>query len=214
VSHKINIKFGEVNNLSDARYAAALGATFLGFNLSPAHAQYISPDLVKEISGWAAGPALVTEWENEPAEVIIDTCRRLDVEYIQLNRFHPEITGVLKPDFSVIQNIEIPGSDTMADIISKINQVNGMAMYYMLSFPSILDQSAFLAKPSHKLLLTDCCRDYPVLLNFHFTPENLIPLIDEFSPFGINLKGSSELKPGYKDFDELNDLVALLETLE
>jgi phosphoribosylanthranilate isomerase len=211
MDHPVNIKFGEVNNLSDARYAAALGATFLGFNLSPNHPQYITPELLKEISGWAAGPSLVSEWENEVAEVISDTCKRLTIEYVQLNRFDPKVTEALKQDFSVIQNIEITAADVVSDIITRINQVNGLVMYYMLSFPTMHDQEVFLSNPSHKLLLTDCCRDYPVLLNFHFTPQNLVPIIEEFKPFGINLRGSSEIKPGYKDFEELNELITLLE---
>ena len=211
MDHKLNIKFGEVNNLSDARYAAGAGATFLGFNLSTSHPQYIAPEKIKEICGWVSGPIPVAEWGNEPASIISDTCNSLGMEYIQLNAFNPEITAALKMDFCVIQNIEIGAEDHLAGLIEKVNKVNGLAMYYMLSFKDLSSQEMFLSKESHCLMVKDFCRDQPIFLNFHFTPENLPGLIDQFQPFGINLNGSAESKPGVKDFSTLNDLVSLLE---
>jgi len=208
---KINIKFGEVNNLADARYAAAMGASLLGFNLSPSHPQYVSPEQLKEISGWAAGPELVIEWEHEPAEIIKDTCTRLDIEYVQLNHFDPVVTQALKGDFCVIQNIVLHKDLHASDIIQMINDVNGLVMYYMLSFDDLAEQDRFLSVPGNNLLIKDLCRDQPVLLNFQFNPQNLVSIIEEFEPFGINLKGSSENKPGHQDFEELNDLVSLIE---
>jgi len=210
MDHKINIKFGEVNNLSDARYASGMGAAFMGFNLSPAHPKYLEPKSMKEISNWAPGPAIVTEWEDETAEEIANSCTRLGIEYVQLNNFNPSVTAALKPDFCVIQNIDIHPETHSAKLIQQISEVNGLVMYYMLSFKSLDDQEAFLSKPGNELLITDFCRDQPVILNFHFNSDNILNLIEKFKPFGINFKGSSEMKPGIQDYSILNDLFDLV----
>jgi len=210
MEHKINAKFGEINNLGDARYAAGMGAAFMGFNLSPSNPKHVDPDKMKEISGWAPGPKLVTEWENEPADLIADTCKKLDIDYVQLNNFNPAVTEALKKGFCVIQNINIDPDELPGRMIQQVNEVNGLAMYYMLSFKSLAGQEKFLSKPGNELLITDFCRDQPVLLNFHFTPSNIAPLIEKFKPFGINLKGPSEIKPGLQDYSDINELLDLV----
>jgi phosphoribosylanthranilate isomerase len=207
---KTNVKLGEVNNLSDARYAAGVGAAFLGFNFSPSHPQYIAPSQVEEIVGWLTGPALVGEFDNELTDIIRDTAERFHLDYVQLNEFNPAQAAELK-DLSVIQNIHIHGDMHPADVIAKVDAVQHPDMYYMLTFDSHASQESFLGKAGNQLLLTEFCRDYPVIFNFHFTPDNLINFIDQYNPFGINLRGGSEIKPGYKDFDALNELLELLE---
>ncbi len=210
MDHKPNIKFGEVNNLSDARYASGMGAAFMGFNLSPSHSKYVEPESMKEISNWAPGPVLVTEWNHEPANIISETCGRLGIEYVQLNTFNPVVTAALKPDFCVIQNIEIHAEELPGKLIEQISQVNGLAMYYMLSFKNLADQEHFLSKPGNELLITDLCRDQPVFLNFHFNTGNILDLIEKFKPFGINFNGTPETKPGIQDYSVLNELFDLV----
>ena len=210
MEHKLNIKFGEVNNLSDARYASGMGAAFMGFNLSPTHPKYVEPESMKEISNWAPGPVIISEWNHEPADVIAETCNKLGIEYVQLNTFNPVVTAVLKPDFCVIQNIDIQADENAGKLIQQISEVNGLVMYYMLSFKNLEDQEHFLSKPGNELLITDFCRDQPVFLNFHFTVDNILSLIEKFKPFGINFNGSLESKPGFQDYSELNDLFELI----
>ena len=206
MEHKLNIKFGEINTLSDARYAAGLGAAFMGFNLSPAHPKNCSEQRLKEISGWAPGPAIVTEWENEPANLIADTCNRLNIEYIQLNGFNPVVTAALKPEFCVIQNINLHGDSHIGEMVQKLSDVNGLAMYYLLTFKDIVEQEKFLSKPGNDLFVMDLCRDQPVFLNFRFNTSNIKMLVEKFNPFGINISGNGEVKPGIQDFSGLNDL--------
>lgn len=210
MDHKLNIKFGEINSLSDARYAAGMGAAFMGFNLSTSNPKSISLEKLKEISGWAPGPAIVTEWENEPADVIANTCNKLDIEYVQLNAFNPAVTAALKPEFCVIQNIDLNTSSHIGELINKVSEVNGLVMYYMLTFNNIEDQDFFLAKSGNALFITDLCRDQPVILNFQFNKSNILTLMEQFNPFGININGGAEAKPGTQDYNDLNHMFDLL----
>ena len=205
---KTNIKLGEITNLSDARFAAGRGAQFVGFNFTPDHDKYIAPEQAQEIIGWLDGPKLVGEWNSGLKETIWDTAERLKLDYIQLNWHDANLSKELS-DWNIIQNINLDGH--VADVIKQIEDVQAITQLFLLSFNDADSQKYHLAQAGTKQMLTSLCRDYPVLFNFHFTTENLLPLLDEYKPFGINLLGSHEIKPGYKDFDELNDLIDLLE---
>jgi len=81
----------------------------------------------------------------------------------------------------------------------------------MFTINDAIIQEQIVANEELMKMLHSICKDYPVLLNFDFTEDNLLTIIDEIKPFGINLKGDDEIKPGYKDYDALNNLVDLLE---
>jgi len=59
--HTCAIKFGGITNLTDARYAAAIYARWIGFCLVPGHPRYIEPAKAKEIIDWLSGPEMVAE---------------------------------------------------------------------------------------------------------------------------------------------------------
>ena len=53
--------------------------------------------------------------------------------------------------------------------------------------------------------------ELPALINDGFNAGDLLSLLDQFQPKGIVLEGGNEIRPGYKDFNELADILELLE---
>jgi len=206
---KVNIKIGNITSLADARYAAGIGAGFAGFCMDKNKPGHLDSAKVKEIAGWLEGPSLVGEWgESEPDEMA-EAMQAAGLNYIQLNTCNPYYISALQRS-SIIQNIYIDEYATTGEIIGIIDKLQHGVNHFMLSFRDYAKQGAYLNSHAHKLLLTEFCRDYPVWLNFDFTVENILPLIEEYKPFGINLNGSTEERTGEKDFDYLNSLVDLL----
>jgi phosphoribosylanthranilate isomerase len=207
---KTNLKLGEVTNLSDARFAAGRGAAFIGFAMSPGNPNYLEPDKVHEITGWIDGPHLVGEWSGGIVDVIADTHERLQLDYVQLNSHDPALGSALA-GMPIIQCIRITGDSTSSEIIRQVNEVHVHTHHFMLCCDRLEEQERFLSTHSHEQLVMELCRDYPIILDWHFTSDNLVPILEKYQPFGINLKGGTEDKPGLKDFDVLNELVDLLE---
>ena len=52
---------------------------------------------------------------------------------------------------------------------------------------------------------------FPLILGFGIDAENAVTLTSKLNIKGICLKGSPEERPGYKDFDELADVLEALE---
>ncbi len=207
---KVNIKFGAVNNLSDARYAAGCGASFLGFNFNPEHPQYLDTEKFKEIAGWIDGPMMVAEWDDLPASYIRSETESLGLDYIQLNAFNQELSEALS-HFTLIQNFDLDHCKHFNEIILMVDAVQKHTKYYLLSFTDYDKQLSFLNDPHAKLLLIEFCRSYPVIFNFVWTSKNVLSTLEEFHPFGINISGSAEERPGVKDFADLNSIIDLLE---
>ncbi len=59
--------------------------------------------------------------------------------------------------------------------------------------------------------LTESCE---VILGAGLSPDNVLSLIDSLNLKGIVLEGGKEIKPGLKDFDELADILEVLEIEE
>jgi hypothetical protein len=60
----MNIKFNHIQDLGDARYAAAMLANYIGFAIDGEFA--VAPATVQEIIGWCAGPKLILEIHETP----------------------------------------------------------------------------------------------------------------------------------------------------
>lgn len=206
---RTRLKLGEINNLSDARYAAALGAEFMGFNFTPSHPQYLPPSEMGELLQWVEGPQPVAEWDEMETEIILDTCKRLELAFIQLNTYTPGQAKALA-ELNIIQNLAVDNAEMPAEVVeSVIEETATAANFFMLSFASSEIQEAWLER--NEEWAKQLCSTHPVWLNAHFSPDNLLRLLDTFQPYGINLRGSSEERVGYRDFEDLNALVEQLE---
>lgn len=83
--HRSRIKFGSVTNLTDARYAAAVYADWLGFCFIPGHSRYIEPIKAKEIIDWLSGPKMVAELGSLKPETMMSALEILMIDTVQVN---------------------------------------------------------------------------------------------------------------------------------
>ena len=96
---KTTVLVNGINNLSDARYCAGMGADMMGFNLDESHGSHLTEDTFKEITGWVSGIQLVGEFEEASATKINELAFNLNLDSIQLNKTYlsDEIRKIEKP---------------------------------------------------------------------------------------------------------------------
>jgi phosphoribosylanthranilate isomerase len=202
---KTLVKVSAVNNLSNARYCASMGVQLLGLPLDNNHQQPISPAQFKEIMQWIYGVKWVGELQYSDLATIQETINNYQIDYLQLE--HPV-------DLSVIANLDIPilirvilqGPESLQEIASSLLQYEGSVTYFILETTaheeSIISQ---LQKHVEQLAI-----NFPILQGFHIHPENLSYLLEETHIQGIVLPGGVEIKPGYKDFEHLSEILTPL----
>jgi phosphoribosylanthranilate isomerase len=192
----------DINNLSDARYCAAMGVEIIGFNLAPGQ---VTPESVMEIAGWLAGVQLAGAFSGAPADEINAISRQCALDLVLLDASYL-VDDISKIDPPVILQVDIH-KDTYAIALGQMLELYQPHVKYFLvtstEFEAIDD--------TNRAFLTDLALKFPLLLGFGLGKGNILPVLEAVKPAGIALKGGHEIKPGLKSFDELADILEALE---
>ncbi|MBT9392335.1 hypothetical protein KLP40_04095 [Hymenobacter sp. NST-14] len=195
-----------INNLSDARYCAGMGADSLTFRLDPALPGYLTPEVVQELSGWVAGVELLGEFDTLPVAEINALVQQCGLHAVLLHRRRtPEELGQLSvPALKLIRWVP----DMLPeDVDLRFREQAPSYLGFVLATPP-----EPLPNPAETTRLTEQARTYPVWLGSDFAPNGTLrAYVEQLRPAGIVLQGGDEIKPGLRDFDEME---AIFEQLE
>ncbi|MEZ4901610.1 MAG: N-(5'-phosphoribosyl)anthranilate isomerase [Spirosomataceae bacterium] len=201
---KTIVKISNVTNLSDARYCAGMGVEMLGFSIDETSESYVDLKKFKDIRSWIAGVQIVAETKMKEAESILQNIEQYQPDAIQIS--HAELLPWLKTETEkpLILRVE---ADQDADTIEEILTKNAPYVTYFLfesstNSPLSGDWSFFLNTLSAR---------FPILLGFGITTDNAFYLLDDIEVIGIALHGGDEIRPGYKEFGELMEVLEALE---
>ena len=183
---KTFVKVGEINNLSDARYCAGMGVQLLGFVMSNPNRKSLSKEEYTAITQWLEGPKFVGEFIDATDEQVLESHNALNFDYVQTNSSEQALK---------LLSLKIP---TILSLDKNINHIpNG------LSYVVIEEE---YEGNVHNVTSTN-----EVLLGKGVDVDSLVGLTNDTSFSGIHLKGSDEIRPGFKDFDELADILEALD---
>ena len=82
---KTLVKLSNVNNLSDARYAAGMGVELIGFDLDESSENYVDPDQFHAITNWISGVKFVGELSTIDQGSVDKLLSQYKLDYIQLH---------------------------------------------------------------------------------------------------------------------------------
>ena len=192
MSLKYFVHVSSINNLSDARYCSGMMVNSLGFDLDKESKTKLPLENINEICKWVNGVDFVGEFNNSKSNYINEVINELDFNYISVN-----ICNTIKSIDFDHQKIII--------VLPEPNLISpGTNNYLRDNFPEsrtlIIDN---LTKDSiSKLeLLTD---NYEIIINPLETINITKSILNKYD-LGLLLKGSQEIKPGYKDYDSISD---------
>ncbi len=201
---KTIVKISNVTNLSDARYCAGMGVEMLGFSIDETAESYVDLKKFQEIRSWVAGVQIVAETDTTEADIVLEKISQYQPDIVQVN--YPELLPWLKNETikPLILKVE---ADQDADTIEEIMVNNAPYVTYFLlesnsSTPLAGDWPDFLNTLSAR---------FSILLGFGITSQNAPFLLENLNIAGIALRGSEEIRPGFKDFGELMDVLEVLE---
>tara|TARA_X000000368_G_C22839102_1_gene626804 strand:+ start:181 stop:786 length:606 start_codon:yes stop_codon:yes gene_type:complete len=191
MSLKYFVHVSSISNLSDARYCSGMMVDSLGYNLDENSNNILSIDSVKEISQWVNGVKFIAEFYNSSEEHINKILENEIFDAIQLNIENK------------IKNINFNDSKVLI-LISNPNEINENTNKFLdENFPKtetlIIDNLS--SESINNLGYLD--RKYMLIINPYEDISSLISKLEKKN-FGLLLKGSSEIRPGLKDYDSLS----------
>lgn len=201
MSFLTKIKLGNVTNLSDARYAAAVGINYIGFCFDPSAQNYIAPIKAKEMIDWITGSYIVAEFGEQSFNEINDISELLGVNVIELNnRLLPdELLAFGKPIIKKI-DVSVFSFEQVKKEIESYRQACDVFHLYASGHEQLLNADQ----------LKELCSNHQIIWGFDVQLDTMMEVIETYAPFAFNISGGQEEKAGIKDFDELNELLDVI----
>ena len=201
---KTFVKVSNVNNLSDARYCAGMYVNWMGFNLEDHSPNYTSPQKFKEITDWLSGPEYVGEFDNSHPDTILETLKNYDIDIIQI-REEAHLQMLLNTNFKLVLKQVIRDNDDILHFIAIAPSLHENEVVLLLESDLPQLDAEMIDSIRHLAGQTD------VILGFGFSANTVEEVLDQTQIKGIALNGGDEIKPGLKDFDDLADILEILE---
>lgn len=207
----IPIKAAGISHLTDARYFAVF-AEWIGFNFEPNKTQHLNPNTARELIGWLSGVRIVGEFGKLPITQINDIVQTLQLDTIEIDH-NSNIQGLLPIVSSIIRRIDMTEIANPSQITTYLADNKALTAAFVLDF-GIADH-AWQNLQNNTIYqngtLQTWCKNYKIIIALPFDEQNVIEIMNKLQPFGIELQGSHEHTIGIKTFDELNNIVELIE---
>lgn len=202
------IKASSITNLTDARYFAARDVRWMGFCLDPASPDYLQPNIAQAVMEWVEGPLFVGEFGHQSTDLIRATAEQLELKAVQLSDGTAAETVWGLRSFFVILEIAPPDIYSLPAVRASCEELRASVEVFLINFAKAGIGLHTLEKDP--VLLEDWLsffRDVPSILEASGDTGQVIAMTNALQPYGISLKGGDEEKPGYKSFEELEEIL-------
>lgn len=195
---KTTVKVSALNNLSDARYCAGMGVDLLGFSMDE-----LDFEKFKEMRGWLAGVQVVGETDSTDVSKIIELTENYQPDYLQVSAWE-NLAEIQRIGLPIILKVDF----ATANLPALFQTTKGMVEYFLLENSDefgVIDEATLSQVDAWSF-------QYPILLGFGAKESNVNDLLEQTQLKGFALKGNDEIRPGFGDFDELMNILEVLET--
>ena len=199
---KTLVKVSTISNLSGTRYCAGMGVTMIGFSLDRQHTHYISPEQFKAITQWIKGVKLVGELGTTNPAIIQQALNQYTLDYPIV------LPSIERLDIPVILKLNLQDNEGLASLQTLMGTYAPYVKYFLLDTTSPDKDIIASLQPT----INHLANNFAILNGCHIATENL-PYLLSTKLRGIALRGDTERKPGYNNFDLWADVLEYL-TLE
>lgn len=205
----IKIKASGIKHLTDARYFAAKGVTWMGYCLDPASDQYISPAKMQAIREWVDGVLTVGEMGFVSGDELLDAVAAHRLDAVQVSMWvEAADLELLQGRADILREVVVmPDSD--ADQLQKeIHRMDHLVTATVLSFAphGTTWDDIREGRPLGPDALRQLCSGSPVLLDIDVAPADMPELLAAVQPYGWVARGGEEERVGVKSYDDLDEI--------
>ena len=196
--------FKDLTNLSDARFAAAADAEFVGFSFDPISTNYVAPNAMMEMRGWLSGPKIVGNFN-----LIAPDDLNLEIDNYELE--------VVELDFSLYAGYarSVHAETILRLKLSALDQA-GLRHFdgdYLLIHADEIFSNWTLTRTNRQVLdlLISACAHNRCIIDIPAEAQQLREIVQMLSPYALCLYGGQEQRPGIKEFTDMQEKLEALE---
>ncbi|NJC27982.1 hypothetical protein [Neolewinella antarctica] len=208
-----------VTHLTDARYFAAWEVNYLAFPLGPAGVDWVTLNAMRE---WISGPEIVLELGEGVVPIAIGSAMLREMQGNHINLALVPFTApaaaqkeLVDGGINLFVKLPVAGYQTADDLRDYLEEQT-LAEAVILDFESggitwkdLTEGYPFGLAELHELL-----HIRPIFLQIALGDTDPKQVVAEQSMIGFAVRGSSEEKVGYKNFDDLDPLFEGLEVFD
>lgn len=207
--YPIQIKAGAISHLTDARYFAARDVSWLGFSLDATDAQAMTNRQVAAIREWVDGPGICGEFGLASAKDILTIAGSLSLDAVQVDQFYPlqELSVLSESVVTVFVEWVVSTDDQVEAVTAWLKEYSPFVDFFIINYAKggITMTDLIEGKPFSLPQLANWASLYPVLIETATDGPTAIQLWKQTAVHGFHLRGGSEERTGYKNFDELDE---------
>lgn len=196
--------FKDLTNLSDARFAAAADAEFVGFSFDPISSNYVAPNAMMEMRGWLSGPKFVGNFN-----LIAPDDLNLEIDNYELE--------VVELDFSLYAGYarSVHAETILRLKLSALDQA-GLRHFdgdYLLIHADEIFSNWTLTRTNRQVLdlLKSACAHNRCIIDIPAEAQQLREIVQMLSPYALCLYGGQEQRLGIKEFTDMQEKLEALE---
>lgn len=202
------VKICGITVLEDALLAIDAGADMLGFNFFKRSPRHIPPQIAGEITQELRSRGYKTEvvgvFVNHPPQMVQEIIELCNLDSIQLSgdESPDELASYSGRAFKAIRPSNLDGAEQSAALYARLDMVP--ALLLDASVPGMYGGTGRQVDLQLAKLIS---AKYHVLLAGGLNCENLAQVLDQVTPWGIDVASGVELEPGRKDKDKIREFV-------
>ena len=212
----IKIKASDITNLTDARYFAAKDVEWLSFNFMEGAASYIEPMKARAIFEWVEGPIIVGEFGHMTADEINFYTEGWGLKAVQVGYDTTAETIAAIKNGTIIKDFQIEVFTNTDYLRGEMSNLATLVEAFQLSFDKNGIAWSDLKSPQSMITVDDLrilCTEFKIILSIDFDLQDLDEILS-LNVYGLNLRGGEEERVGVKSFDELDEVLDILESVE
>lgn len=186
---KTFVKINSVNNLSDARYCAGMHVDVIGFNINTGDDNAVNEQQFSEITSWVSG----VEYAAEVTDASLINLEKFNVTYLESDN----LNNLLNRGDKVKTILRTTLKDLNREMPAEIDII-------------LLTGEGKLSEEDLSLLKSKSST-MNIILGYGLDATNIDEILEKTCVYGIALTAGNEIRPGYKDYDELAEILEVLE---
>ncbi|MCU0318447.1 MAG: hypothetical protein MUC61_03910 [Amoebophilaceae bacterium] len=203
---KTLVKVSSIDNLSDARYCAGMGASMIGFAVDSACVHYVNPEQFKAITQWIKGVAFIGELNTTDLATARYTLERYTLDGLQFN-YPIALQNIAHLEVPILLKICLQGNEKLTSLHALMNTYAPYVKYFLFEAASAQEGAIISLQPAiHRL-----ASYFPVLQGFHVSVATLPHLLGtKIEGIALQRDIKTKLSCKDKDSDMLTDIIEYL----